>query len=34
MSLNISFNKADKNATLSNRLAVKAFIEKALKKRD
>ena len=32
MSLNISFNKADKNATLSNRLAVKAFIERSLKK--
>ena len=32
MSMTISFNKADKNATLGNRLALKAFIEKALKK--
>ena len=32
MSLNISFNKADKNATLGNRMALKAFIEKAIKK--
>ena len=30
--MTISFNKADKNATLGNRLAIKAFIEKALKK--
>ncbi len=30
--MTISFNKADKNATLGNRLALKAFIEKALKK--
>ena len=32
MSMSISFNKADKNATLGNRLALKAFIEKAIKK--
>ena len=32
MCMTISFNKADKNATLGNRLAIKAFIEKALKK--
>jgi len=32
MSLNISFNKADKNATLGNRLALKTFIERSLKK--
>ena len=32
MSMSISFNKADKNATLANRTALKAFIEKALKK--
>jgi len=32
MSLNISFNKADKNATLDNRIALKGFIEKSLKK--
>ena len=32
MSLNISFNKADKNATLGNRLALKAFIERSIKK--
>ncbi|MCX6203292.1 MAG: rRNA maturation RNase YbeY [Bacteroidetes bacterium] len=32
MCMTISFNKADKNATLGNRLALKAFIEKALKK--
>ena len=32
MSLNITFHKADKNATLGNRLALKAFIEKSLKK--
>ena len=30
--MTISFNKADKNATLGNRLTLKAFIEKALKK--
>jgi len=30
--LNISFNKADKNATLGNRLALKGFIERSLKK--
>jgi len=30
--MTISFNKADKNATLGNRLALKAFIEKTLKK--
>ena len=32
MSMSISFNKADKNATLANRTALKAFIEKAIKK--
>jgi rRNA maturation RNase YbeY len=32
MSLKISFNKADKNATLGNRLALKAFIKRSLKK--
>lgn len=32
MSMSISFNKADKNATLVNRRALKAFIEKAIKK--
>jgi len=32
MSMSISFNKADKNATLANRAALKAFIEKAIKK--
>ena len=32
MSLTISFNKADKNATLGNRMALKAFIERSLKK--
>ena len=32
MSTSISFNKADKNATLANRTALKAFIEKAIKK--
>ncbi|NBT08218.1 MAG: rRNA maturation RNase YbeY [Chitinophagia bacterium] len=32
MSLNISFNTADKKATLGNRLALKTFIEKSLKK--
>ena len=32
MSKNISFNKADKNASLGNRMALKAFIEKSLKK--
>ena len=32
MSMNISFNKADKNATLGNRGALKAFIERALKR--
>ena len=32
MSMSISFNKADKNATLANRRALKAFIEKAIKK--
>jgi probable rRNA maturation factor len=32
MSLNISFNKADKNATLGNRMALKAFIEWSLRK--
>ena len=30
--MNISFNKADKNTTLQNRLALKAFIERSLKK--
>ena len=30
--MSISFNKADKNATLANRTALKAFIEKAIKK--
>jgi len=30
--MTISFNKADKNATLGNRAALKAFIEKFLKK--
>ena len=30
--MTISFNKADKNATLSNRLALKGFVEKAIKK--
>jgi rRNA maturation RNase YbeY len=32
MSMSISFNKGDKNATLANRAALKAFIEKAIKK--
>ena len=32
MSMSISFNKADKNATLANRATLKAFIEKAIKK--
>ena len=32
MSMSISFNKADKNTTLANRTALKAFIEKAIKK--
>ena len=32
MSMNISFTKADKNATLGNRMALKGFIEKSLKK--
>jgi rRNA maturation RNase YbeY len=32
MSMSISFNKADKNVTLANRTALKAFIEKAIKK--
>ena len=32
MSMSISFNKADKNATLANRTSLKAFIEKAIKK--
>ena len=32
MSMNISFDKADKNATLGNRGALKAFIERALKR--
>jgi len=32
MGMSISFNKADKNATLANRTALKAFIEKAIKK--
>ena len=32
MCMSISFNKADKNATLANRTALKAFIEKAIKK--
>ena len=32
MSMSISFNKADKNATLANRTALKAFIERAIKK--
>jgi rRNA maturation RNase YbeY len=32
MSLKISFNKADKNATLGNRLALKSFIKRSLKK--
>lgn len=30
--MNISFNKADKNTTLQNRLALKAFIERSFKK--
>jgi len=30
--MTISFNKADKNATLGNRLALKGFVEKAIKK--
>lgn len=30
--MNISFNKSDKNTTLQNRLALKAFIERSLKK--
>ena len=30
--MSISFNKADKNTTLANRTALKAFIEKAIKK--
>lgn len=30
--MNISFNKADKNTTLQNRVALKAFIERSLKK--
>ena len=30
--MSISFNKADKNAILANRTALKAFIERALKK--
>ncbi|MGI9137757.1 MAG: rRNA maturation RNase YbeY [Sediminibacterium sp.] len=30
--MRISFNKADKNITLNNRVALKAFIEKSLKK--
>jgi len=32
MSMSISFNKADKNAKLANRTALKAFIEKSIKK--
>jgi rRNA maturation RNase YbeY len=32
MSLTISFNKADKTTTLSNKLALKSFIEKHIKK--
>jgi len=32
MRIPISFNTADKNTTLTNRLALKAFIEKGLKK--
>jgi len=32
MSMRISFTKADSNATLANRRALKAFIERALKK--
>ena len=32
MSMNISFTKADKNTTLGNRMALKGFIEKSLKK--
>jgi len=32
MSKNISFNRADKNASIGNRMSLKAFIEKALKK--
>ena len=30
--MRISFNKADKNTTLNNRVALKAFIEKGLKR--
>ena len=30
--MKISFNKADKNTTLNNRVALKAFIEKGLKR--
>jgi len=32
MSMSISFNKADKNVSLANRTALKAFIERSLKK--
>jgi len=32
MSMSVSFYKADKNTTLANRTALKAFIERALKK--
>ncbi len=32
MSMSITFNKADKNATLANRAALKAFIARAIKK--
>ena len=32
MRIPISFNTADKNTTLTNRLALKAFIEKGFKK--
>ncbi len=32
MCMTISFNKADANATLANRVALKSFIEKKLKK--
>ena len=32
MSMSITFNKSDKNATLANRAALKAFIARAIKK--
>ena len=32
MCMTISFNKADKNITLANRVAIKAFLEKQMKK--